>query len=352
MRAIDWVPETTGALGHIRLIDQTCLPDETVVLQVTEVAHLIDSIRRLAVRGAPALGVAGAMGVALATQRMSDNDAHTAISELRAARPTAVNLASGVDIALAAYSEGGPQAALVAALKVRDDDVAACIAMARHGVALLSELLPDLERLTMMTICNTGALAAVEHGTALGVIERLYSDGRLARALVCETRPLLQGSRLTAWELQQMGAPYDVIVDSAAASILTTGDVDAVVVGADRIAANGDTANKIGTFPLALAARYVGVPFVVVAPETTVDLATGSGAEIRVEDRGPDEVCMFRDVRSAPAGSSARNPAFDVTPAQLITAIVTESSIIHLSHGESPAHRLAVRNNHTWEDKA
>lgn len=343
MRSIDWVQADGDVPAHIRLLDQTQLPDRTAFLDVHDVADLIDAIRCLAVRGAPALGVAGAMGVALAAQNMSDDDAFQAvISDLRRARPTAVNLARGVDAASAAHAAGGAHAALATALRIRDDDIAACIAMAGHGTTLLRQLVPDVDSLTVMTICNTGALATVEHGTALGVIERLHSEGALARALVCETRPLLQGSRLTAWELQQMAAPHDVIVDSAAASILATGDVHAVVVGADRIAANGDTANKIGTFALAIAARHAGVPFVVVAPDTTVDLDTPSGLVIEIEDRGAEEVCTFRGVRSAPQGSSARNPAFDVTPADLITAIVTDTAVIHLSKGETPADRTRV----------
>lgn len=342
MRAIDWVPAEAGVPAHIRLLDQTQLPDRTTFLDIHEVRDLIDAIKRLAVRGAPALGVAGAMGVALATQNMSDEDARAVVAELREARPTAVNLARSVDLAMAAYSAGGAAAARSAAFRVRDDDIAACRAMAVHGTRLLDEMVPGAGALTVMTICNTGALATVEHGTALGVIEKLHTDGRLARALVCETRPLLQGSRLTAWELQQMAAPYDVIVDSAAASILATGGVHAVVVGADRIVANGDTANKIGTFSLALAARHAQVPFVVVAPDTTVDLDTADGSTIHIEDRGADEVCTFRGVRSAPEGSSARNPAFDVTPAALITAIVTDTTVIHLSEGETPAGRARV----------
>jgi methylthioribose-1-phosphate isomerase len=171
-------------------------------------------------------------------------------------------------------------------------------------------------------------LAAVEHGTALGVVEQLHVEGRLDRALVCETRPLLQGARLTAWELDRMGAPFDVLVDSAAASTLARGGVDAVVVGADRIAANGDTANKIGTFALSLAAAHAGVPFLVVAPETTVDPGTPTGSHIPIEDRGAVEVCSFHGVRTTPDGATAINPAFDVTPADLITAIVTDRRIV------------------------
>jgi methylthioribose-1-phosphate isomerase len=328
MRTIDWVPGDGPGSGHIRLVDQTRLPGELVELRITTVDALVEAIRRLAVRGAPALGVAGAMGVALATQNLPADQVEPAVARLRAARPTAVNLALGVDSAWAAARRGGPAAALEAALTLRDEDIAGCRAMAGLGVELLRRLAPDQRELTVLTLCNTGALAAVEHGTALGVVERLHAEGRLRRALVCETRPLLQGARLTTWELDRMGAPYQLIVDSAAASVLASGEVDAVLVGADRIAANGDTANKIGTFALAVAAGYAGVPFVVVAPETTVDPVTPTGADIQIEDRGPEEVRAFGGVPTAPRDAPVRNPAFDVTPAALITAIVTDQRVV------------------------
>ncbi|GAA4949298.1 S-methyl-5-thioribose-1-phosphate isomerase [Yinghuangia aomiensis] len=350
MRTIDWVPAQGDSPEHIRLIDQTKLPENLVDLRIDSVDTLIDAIRRLAVRGAPALGVAGAMGVALAVRGLPDDPAadpaadraaRAEIDALRAARPTAVNLAWGVDTALAAYDAGGPWAALEAALKVRDDDIAACAAMADRGAELLARLVPGKPELTVMTICNTGALAAVEHGTALGVIEKLHTDGRLARAVACETRPLLQGARLTAWELDRMGARYDLIVDSAAAITLARGGIDAVLVGADRIAANGDTANKIGTFAVALAAQRAGVPFLVVAPESTVDVATPDGDAIHIEDRGTAEVVDFHGVRTAPAGATAVNPAFDVTPVDLITAIVTDTRVVDTAAKETPADKPA-----------
>jgi methylthioribose-1-phosphate isomerase len=233
-----------------------------------------------------------------------------------------------VDTAWDAARRGGAAGALRAALALRDDDIAGCRAMAGLGAELLGRLVPGKPSLTVLTVCNTGTLAAVEHGTALGVVERLHTERRLARALVCETRPLLQGARLTAWELARLRAPYQLIVDAAAASILASGEVDAVLVGADRIAANGDTANKIGTFALAVAAGYAGVPFLVVAPETTVDADTPSGADIEIEDRGPEEVRAFGGVPTAPRDAPVRNPAFDVTPASLITAIVTDQRVV------------------------
>ncbi|WP_344580707.1 s-methyl-5-thioribose-1-phosphate isomerase [Nonomuraea roseoviolacea] len=350
MRTIDWVD------GAVELIDQTRLPDECVTLRITTVDELVDAIRRLAVRGAPALGVAGALGVVVSG---GDPDA---VARLRAARPTAVNLAWGVDQA-AAWLPEGRAAVLEAALRIRDEDIAACLAMGERGADLLtsgalaskaptsgalaskaptsgafaSDLpavdLPDLlapagRGLRIMTICNTGGLAAVERGTALGVAQTLHERGRLAEVLALETRPLLQGARLTAWELARMGAPHRLVADGAGPYLLARGGVDAVLVGADRIAANGDTANKIGTYALALGAARAGVPFLVVAPETTIDVATPTGAGIEIEDRGAEEIVTLRGTRLAPEGTDAVNPAFDVTPHDLITAIVTDRRVI------------------------
>ena len=330
MRTIDWVS------GEIRLIDQTRLPDELVVLTITELDPLIDAIARLAVRGAPALGVAGGLGVALlAAQPGADAAAVRAGGDrLRAARPTAVNLAWGVDRALACLPAGA-DAVLAEALAIRDEDIAACAAMATRGADLIAELV-ERPRVRAMTICNTGALAAVERGTALGVIGELHVRGVLEEALPLETRPLLQGARLTAWELARMGAPFRLVVDGAAASVLVRGGADVVLIGADRIARNGDTANKIGSLSLAIAARHAGVPLLVVAPELTVDPATGTGADIPIEERAGDEVTGFRGVRTAPEGTRALNPAFDVTPASLITAIVTDRRVVRLDRGETP----------------
>ncbi|MEV4112497.1 S-methyl-5-thioribose-1-phosphate isomerase [Nonomuraea sp. NPDC049695] len=310
MRTIDWVD------GAIELVDQTLLPDKCVMLRIHTVDDLVDAIQRLAVRGAPALGVAGALGVVLA-----GGDA-AQIARLRAARPTAVNLAWGVDQAVA-HLHGGRESVLAAALRVRDDDIAACVAMGERGADLL-----EGDRLRIMTVCNTGGLAAVERGTALGVVRTLHERGRLAEVLALETRPLLQGARLTTWELARMGAPHRLIADSAGPYLLARGDVDAVLIGADRIAANGDTANKIGSYALALGAERAGVPFVVVAPESTIDQHTPSGEHIEIEDRGADEVVTVRGVRVAPEGTRALNPAFDVTPHDLITAIVTDKRVI------------------------
>ncbi|GAA4534097.1 S-methyl-5-thioribose-1-phosphate isomerase [Nonomuraea ferruginea] len=302
--------------GAVELVDQTRLPDECVTLRVETVDELVGAIRRLSVRGAPALGVAGALGVVLAR---GDQDA---VARLRAARPTAVNLAWGVDRAAARIPEG-PEAVLETALRIRDDDIAACHAMGERGAELL-----EGDRLRIMTVCNTGGLACVERGTALGVAQTLHERGRLAEVLALETRPLLQGARLTAWELARMGAPHRLVTDGAGPYLLARGGVDAVLIGADRIAANGDTANKIGSYALALGAERAGVPFIVVAPESTIDPATPSGEHIEIEDRGADEIVAFRGTRVAPEGTDALNPAFDVTPHDLITAIVTEERVI------------------------
>jgi methylthioribose-1-phosphate isomerase len=319
-RTIDWVDEA------VALIDQTRLPDELVVLRVENVPTLVDAIRRLAVRGAPAIGVAGAFGVVLAR---NEPDFDGAVESLRSARPTAVNLARMVDRVAARP----PAEMLPEALAVRDEEIAASHAMGELGAELVDELVGN-GRVRAMTICNTGGLATVERGTALAVVQTLHEAGRLEEALVLETRPLLQGARLTAWELQRAGAPHRVIVDAAASSLLARGAADVVVTGADRVAANGDTANKIGTFGLALAARHAGVPFVVVAPESTVDAETATGADIEIEDRGAEEVVSLRGVAIAPDGTPAANPAFDVTPSELITALVTERRVVRLAEGE------------------
>lgn len=336
-RPIDWIDGADGAPGHLRLLDQTMLPAREHYVRIESVDALIDAIRRLATRGAPALGVAGAFGVVIAAQTLPPSQVADAVARIRTARPTAVNLAWGVDRAAAALTSDGIDGALRAAERIRDEDVAASTAMARRGADELYRSIAADRRtsgLRLLTICNTGALAAVERGTALSVIEQVHLEGNLHRAYACETRPLLQGARLTAWELTRMGAPYDLIVDSAAASLMRRGYVDAVLAGADRIAANGDTANKIGTFALALAARYAGIGFYIVAPESTIDVDTRDGDAIEIEDRGSAEVCELAGVRIAPDDATALNPAFDVTPAELVTAIITERRVIRTAAGE------------------
>ncbi len=329
-------PSVAWVDGAVELIDQTRLPHEEAVVRCTTVDMVVDCIQRLAVRGAPAIGVAGAYGVALAAAAhdpAAEAGAFAAdVTRLRDARPTAVNLARMVDRVAAAATSAA--AALEAAHAVRAEELNASTAMGELGADLLLELCGD-RPLRVMTICNTGGLAAVERGTALAVIQTLHERGRLTEAIPLETRPLLQGGRLTTWELARMGAPHRLIVDSAAASLLARGFADAVVAGADRIAANGDTANKVGTFALALAARHAGVPFVIVAPESTVDIDTGSGADIHIEDRSSDEVISVRGVSLCPPGTEAINPAFDVTPVALIDALVTDKRVVNFRAGES-----------------
>ena len=318
MRTIDWVG------GAIEIIDQTALPAETRVLRLTTVGEVVAAIRSLAVRGAPALGVAGAFGVALAAHVHADDPGRLAeaVRQIETARPTAVNLARGARRA-AALLPDGPEAVLKEACAVRDEEIAASAAMAARGADLMVELCGSRPRL--LTHCNTGGLAAVTVGTALGVVGELHRRGELAGVIASETRPLLQGARLTAWELTQWGVPFRLAVDSAGPFLMARGEVDAVILGADRICANGDVVNKIGTYAHALGARRAGLPFVVVAPESTVDRDTPDGAAVEIEDRGPAEVTAFAD---------AANPAFDVTPYDLVTAIVTDRRVIRLDRGE------------------
>jgi len=307
----------------VRLVDQRALPGELRFVECASVDELCDAITSLAVRGAPALGAAGAYGVALAARTIGGAAAvRAAARRLADARPTAVNLSWGVEHALAAWKKGGPDAALAEAERLAAADVAANRALGRAG----AELVPDDAR--VLTHCNTGSLAAVGYGTALGVVRAAHEAGKRPRVWAGETRPLLQGARLTAWELDRLGIPVTVIADVMAGSLLAAGDVDVVVVGADRIAANGDVANKIGTYPLAVLAREHDVPFVVAAPTSTIDLATPDGSSIPVEERPGDEVVRIGDERIAPAGVAAANRAFDVTPADLVTAIVTERGIL------------------------
>lgn len=317
-RTIDWDDDA------IVIVDQCALPANYHTLRLATVDEVIDAIQRLAVRGAPALGAAGALGVALSALAHPDDEptVRAEAARLRAARPTAVNLAWGVDQALDRLPEGG-KAVLAFARELLDiDERVNRAASARAAELIRSQCARRPLRLS--THCNAGQLATVAWGTALGVVWHLAESGELGEVLVDETRPLLQGARLTAYELASAGVPYRICPDSAAATALARGMVDCVVVGADRVAANGDVANKVGTYPLALAAARHGVPFVVVAPESTVDPKTPSGAAIVVEERSDGEVVGFAGTPTAPPGATAYNPAFDITPAELVTAIVTE----------------------------
>ena len=308
------IPPTIEWMGdHIRLIDQRKLPDELVLVDVHSVEQLCELIFELAIRGAPALGAAGAMGVALAS--VQGREMAEAASLLKATRPTAVNLAWGVDRALAADDP------VAEAVQIAADDVAVNQAIGAHGTAVVSE------GARVLTHCNTGSLACVGWGTALGVIRSAHKAGRQPSVWVDETRPVLQGARLTAWELQQLGIPATLVVDSMAGSLMAAGEVDLAIVGADRIAANGDVANKIGTYSLAVLAQFHAIPFYVAAPTSTIDPATPSGSEIVVELRPDAEVVEVGGIRLAPAGMVAQNWAFDVTPAELVTGYITEEGI-------------------------
>ncbi|BCJ43361.1 methylthioribose-1-phosphate isomerase [Actinoplanes ianthinogenes] len=320
MRTIDWVD------GAVEIIDQTALPGDLRVLRLHTVGELIAAIQSLAVRGAPALGVAGAFGVALAARVHADDPGALAqaVRKIETARPTAVNLARGAQRA-ANLLPLGPDAVLAEACAIRDEEIAASQSMAFHGADLVTELCGPRARL--LTHCNTGGLCAVTIGTALGVVGELHRRGRLGGVIASETRPLLQGARLTSWELTQWGVAHRVAVDSAGPFLMARGEVDAVILGADRICANGDVINKIGTYAHALGARRAGIPFLVVAPESTVDVATPTGGHVEIEDRGAAEVTAWSD---------AVNPAFDVTPADLVTAIVTDRRVIRLDRGERP----------------
>jgi len=326
MRTIDWVD------GAIVIVDQTALPGQAVLVRLSTVEDLVDAVRRLAVRGAPALGVAGAMGVALAArQHSADGEALAhAVRVIATARPTAVNLARGAQRAAALLPDA--EAALAEALRVRDEEIASAGAMARLGADLVTELCG--ERATLLTHCNTGALATVTGGTALAVVFELHRRAALGGVVASETRPLLQGARLTAWELGNAGVPFRLAVDSAGPFLMARGQVDAVILGADRICANGDVINKVGSYAHALGARAAGIPFICVAPESTVDLATPSGDAVEIEDRGAAEVVAFGGVPVAPAGAAAVNPAFDVTPHPLVTAIVTDRRVVRLDRGD------------------
>ncbi|MFM1997792.1 MAG: Methylthioribose-phosphate isomerase [Planctomycetota bacterium] len=336
-----------AADGHLDLLDQTLLPGRLVWLPCRDVDTLVEAIRSLRVRGAPAIGIAGAYGLAIAAGEAARDGlspeaarAHVlARGELLAcARPTAVNLRWAVErvisvvAALPAGATAGElaEAALTEARHIHEEDRRLCAAIGRHGAAILPEG-------GVLTHCNTGALATGGAGTALAVITTAWDQGRRFDVFADETRPLFQGARLTAWELVERGIPVTVLVDAAAGQLLRTGRVAACIVGADRITANGDTANKIGTYGLAVLAEAHGVPFFVAAPSSTFDLSLETGDDIPIEERSPDEVRSPLGVQAAPAAAAAYNPAFDVTPARLITAIITERGVIR------PVSRETVR---------
>ena len=339
-----WLPRTIDWRGdHAVLIDQTLLPNELVLLEVRDVDTMIDAIKRLAVRGAPAIGVAGALGVAIASLA-AKRDGHSAewvraeADRIGVARPTAVNLVWAVT-AMKLVIDEGCDAVVRAATELLEDDVVTQSRLGQFGADLVNELCATAIAanggVRIHTHCNAGGLACVEWGTALGIVRALHERGLVLEVFADETRPLLQGARLTAYELGAMGIAHRVLVDGAGPSAIRLGLVDCVIIGADRIAANGDTANKIGSYPLALAAARAGIPFVVAAPESTVDASTPNGDAIHIEERSADEVHEFGGVRVTPAGSGAWNPAFDITPADLITAIITDRRVVRPAMGDT-----------------
>ena len=328
MKTVEWLGD------RVRVIDQTRLPDSLSFVDCQTLEDVAQAIVSLRVRGAPAIGIAAGFGLVLAAERSQAPDLASWVRELehagdilRCTRPTAINLSHVVDVVLntirhATDRSEGQRRALEAVIELQDQERRANLAMGRYG----AELVPS--RANILTHCNTGELATVEHGTALGVIRTAHSRGKEIHVWVDETRPALQGARLTAWELLNAGIPHTVIADSLAGFLMHRGQVDLVFVGADRVAANGDTANKVGTYGLAVLARAHGLPFYVVAPTSTLDSRIPNGDAIPIEERSPEEIRRISDVQLAPANSPALNLAFDVTPNSLITAIVTEKGVV------------------------
>jgi methylthioribose-1-phosphate isomerase len=335
--------------GHLKLLDQTRLPEVETWLDCESPEQVADAIRCLAVRGAPAIGVAAGYGLVLGIQTVRDSgELATRFAEvsklLGGTRPTAVNLRWALERGREVFernASGGPEEATKALLAWADalhaEDVRVNRKIGEHGAALFA---PGSR---VLTHCNTGALATAGYGTALGVIQSVWADGKLGMVWVDETRPLLQGARLTAWELKQLGIPFRLVTDSSAGPLMAKGLVDRIVVGADRIAANGDTANKIGTYTVAVLAHRHGVPFYIAAPLSTIDRATPDGAAIPIEERQPGEVTDVFGRRIAPEGTDALNFAFDVTPNDLITAIITEAGVLEPPYTESIAAAFAAR---------
>ena len=325
--------------GELLLIDQLALPGEEVWHRYSDYRAVADAIRKMVVRGAPAIGIAAAFGVVLG--KKAGEPLEQVIATLRSTRPTAVNLFWALDrmqrraAELSLSSQHKQVEGLLSeAQAIWDEDVAMCLRMAEHGAPLLP---PG----HVLTHCNAGGLATGGYGTAVGVIRTAFAQGHIRGVFADETRPFLQGARLTAWELLRAGVPASLLPDTAAAALIASGLVQVVVTGADRIAMNGDSANKIGTYGLALAAARHGVPFYIAAPRTTIDPACADGAGIPIEFRPAAEVGGFAGVRWSPAGAGAYNPAFDVTPAELITGIVTEVGVAWPPYSRSMAGLLA-----------
>lgn len=333
-RTLEWIGDSAG---HLRIIDQTRLPNELVYLDCGDVETVFEAIRSLRVRGAPAIGVAAAYGVCLGAQADvgdSEDALHTlveaSVRRLAESRPTAVNLFWALDrMQKVAQAERGRLSIqglrdrlLAEAREIHEEDRRMCRAIGRHGAALLAE------GQGVLTHCNAGGLATAEYGTALAVLYTAHEQGKRLQVFADETRPLLQGARLTAWELRQHGLDVTLICDSMAAQVMREGKIQAVITGADRITANGDVANKIGTYSVAVLAQAHGIPFYVAAPSSTFDLTLDDGAEIPIEQRPAEEITRGFGKPTAPEGVKVYNPAFDVTPARLVRAIICEKGII------------------------
>ncbi len=336
------VPTVSWQDGAVVMIDQRRLPGEEIMLECRDHVEVAAAIKDMAIRGAPAIGVAAALGIALGVRRSPAEGAalrpaFEAICEtLRVTRPTAVNLFWAIermrrrfDALQAAGGDVVREGLLEEALAIQREDLAACHRMGDLGAALMPE------QARILTHCNAGALATAGYGTALGVIRSAARDGKVLQVFADETRPYLQGARLTAWELMRDGIPTTLIADNMAGHMMATGHVNAIVVGADRIAANGDVANKIGTYSVAVLAKENGIPFYVAAPVSTFDLDTASGAGIPIEERAEDEITHHSGQRLAPIGVGVRNPAFDVTPNRYVTAIICERGVARAPYTES-----------------
>ena len=329
--------------GALVLLDQTKLPLREEYIECRDYRRVAEAIRRLEVRGAPAIGAAAAFGLVLGAAEIVRNQADLAAKlpvvadELKATRPTAVNLFWAIERMMQVYTNHQHEASAAeiltkleaAAIAIADKDKQVNESIARHGATLFTS------PVSILTHCNAGALATVAVGTALGVIEQAWREGNVREVFADETRPLLQGARLTAVELSRAGIPVTLITDNMAAWVMKTGKVQAIIVGADRIAANGDVANKIGTYGLSVLAAEHGIPFYVAAPLSTFDFSLASGAGIPIEERNPEEVFQFAGVRSAPHGIKAFNPAFDVTPADKVAAIITEAGVIRAPYSNA-----------------
>ena len=317
----------------LELLDQRALPEKIEYVTCRTAADTARAIREMVVRGAPAIGCAAAFGIALESGRRADLEA--AFEALANSRPTAVNLFWALERMRRALARGGASSLVNEALAIYDEDLAVNRAIGAYG----AELVPDHARI--MTHCNAGALATAGHGTALGVVRSARNQGKSVSVVANETRPYLQGARLTAWEMVQERIPVTLVTDSMAGFLMSRGEVDLLIVGADRIAANGDVANKIGTYTLAVLAQRHGLPFYVAAPRSTFDPSIAQGALIPIEERAADEVTGYRGSRWAPDGVAVRNPAFDVTPADLVTALITEVGVLRAPSRAGVAELLA-----------